>query len=1199
MSRTGKNKIRCLLLALALSSSQAPAETPIDPDITQLLVQGHYWVDQGRYDLARNAWEKVLRVQPANSEASFGISDLDALHPELIDHEELLRARKLARAGRYTEALAAYRAAFRGYQPGALLSAEYLETLSGTFNGWDPAVADLRKLTERYPSSQRYQLIYHRVLSYRERGRREAILGLQALVDKKNTLPDIRKKAQEALRNALLWLSPKPADKVLYDRYLAQNPDDEEVRAHQQKADLEHNDTLKSSWALLDRGEYAAAAIGFESALNQEELRASALFGLGLSRLAQHRFSEAAYLLGQARKINPDLDVEEPLSDARFWSRFHATRHAQQNGKLNYALKQAERLVSERPALSEPHILLGSIYHDLARYDAAIMAYEQALHLNEQDPAARDGLLKSLVYLEDGKKAQQLVERFGLSQTAFQTARNYRLADELYSKALESQEIQPAISMLEQALQLAPQRTWARLELARLQRIANGIEAANLVFASAPANLSNNPEFLYALSSFEAENGDIQNSQKTLSRIGAKQMSFEMKQLAAENALMLQWRKLRQLLRVGDREAAQKILPPPDSMIASPPSQRLIYAEMLAELGHRAEADEIAGSALSATGENQFKHGLLYANYLIRRGEPAQAEDVAATLKKLEGLTLAQQHFLHDLDQRLLFAQSWAAVEHEDYPAALAYLAELEEPMEQREDVLMLKGLLLSQQEQWKQSLEAYEAVIAQNPHNLGAVSAAYGLNLKFGHTRAAAELLENSLQENPNAGLLHAYRGQIEEIRGERLRARLSFQRALKLYESQEMAGNAPDITPSSAQQPLTPPSWVGKTRVKLDQLALESTDWVSAAFQVRNREGENGVDALDEYTLPLSWKNYLNNGQVLTARIKPVSLKSGRYEPNAGSTAWGSFPLSPNQLSTVAATEEEGIALSLGIEADRWGVTLGTTPLGFENSELVGALTWRNSDLQNQLSLTLERDAIKESVLAYAGYSDPLTGIRWGQVTRTGIRADLNWPQGRTGWFGRLAGYQYSGQEVADNDQLEVLAGYYRNEVHLAHPRIDTGISFRYTRYDNDQNHYTVGHGGYFSPQQYYSASIPVTLTESRGRVQLGLSGNFGYQYYETDDSLVFPAHLNLQTSLDNSAGLTSVFIGDSVNGITYSFQARVAYHFDSDIQIGAWIASQHSENYSETGAGVFLRYSLFDGKRDKNLFRKIDSELLEEQW
>lgn len=1199
MSRTGKNSFALLTLVVALASGQTSAEPSGNPDVTQMLVQGHYWVDQGRYDLARFAWEKVLRVEPDNSEANFGITDLDALHPELIDHDELLRARSLARQGQYTEALAAYRAAFRGYQPGALLSAEYLETLSGTFNGWDPAISDLRKLVERYPSSQRYQLIYNRVLSYRERGRREAILGLEALIDDETTQSNIRKQSRKDLRNALIWLSPKPADKPFFDRYLALNPDDEEVLRQRQQLDLIRGDTLKSSWALLDREEYAAAAIGFEAMLDIEGLRPLALSGLGLARLGQRRFSEAAYLLTQAKQADASLDIDTALADARFWARFHSTRHAQRHGKLNYASRQAARLLKERPDLPEAQLLLASIYLDLKQYDAAVALYERLLSNNIQNKAARAGLLKSLVYIDDGEKAQELVERYRLSRSEFENARNYRLADELRSQALRDQNIDDAIEHLKAALQRSPQHSWARLDLARLRLIQDGEKAAYTVFDAAPSSVQTDPEYRHALASFHAENGDFQKSRDVLSGIDERNQTFATRQLATEDALRLHQKKLQQLLRIGDRDSAAEKLPAPESIAAAPPNQQLIYAEMLADMGSVSEADDLARKAYASTGQDDFRLGTLYADYLIRRGAPSRAESIVTMLDKQGPLRLYEQHLLNDLRQRLLFAQSWAAVEASDYPSALAYLAEIEESMEQSEDVLMLKGFLFSQQEDWSRSLAVYERVVSKNPENLDAISAAYGLNLKLGHTQAAAELLESSLQHNPNSGLLHAYKGQIEEIQGQRLRARLSYQRALTLYEGDDTIAGTVAKLPIAAIAPLAPPGWVGETRQDLERLARDSEDWMSASLQLRSREGESGIDALDEVAIPIIGKNYLNNGQVLSVMVNPIRIDSGRINPDSQLPAWGTLPVTPQQIVNIEPTEEQGVALSLGLAADSWGFTLGSTPIGFKDNDVTGELSWRNSSLTNQLSVTLERDAIRESALSYAGHEDPATGIRWGAVLRSGARVELTWPRGNDGLIGRLAGYHYEGTEVADNNQLELLAGFYRNLIHSESPRIDAGMSFRYTQFDNDQNHFTLGHGGYFSPQQYFSISIPLTLTEQRGRVQMGLNGNFGYQHYETDNVDIFPKHDQLQAQLDNSNAFANVFEGDTVSGITYSLKVHATYTLNPVLQAGVWIASQHSDNYSETGAGVFLRYSLFDGVRSNQLFRTIDSELFEEQW
>ena len=82
-----------------------------------------------------------------------------------------------------------------------------------------------------------------------------------------------------------------------------------------------------------------------------------------------------------------------------------------------------------------------------------------------------------------------------------------------------------------------------------------------------------------------------------------------------------------------------------------------------------------------------------------------------------------------------------------------------------------------------------------------------------------------------------------------------------------------------------------------------------------------------------------------------------------------------------------DAGAGLNVAYRADEFEADIGSTPIGFEKSNIVGGVTWRPQVSENtRLSVTAERRAVKDSVLSYAGVKDPLTGETWGAVTRTG---------------------------------------------------------------------------------------------------------------------------------------------------------------------------------------------------------------------
>ena len=95
-------------------------------------------------------------------------------------------------------------------------------------------------------------------------------------------------------------------------------------------------------------------------------------------------------------------------------------------------------------------------------------------------------------------------------------------------------------------------------------------------------------------------------------------------------------------------------------------------------------------------------------------------------------------------------------------------------------------------------------------------------------------------------------------------------------------------------------------------------------------------------------------------------------------------------------------------GPRATGSSLELGTTPTSFEVSNLVGGLRFRFDSESGALSVGIDRTAVEDSLLSYAGTVDPVSGRTWGGVIRD--RAYLG---GRVGddaftLYGAIAGLE-----------------------------------------------------------------------------------------------------------------------------------------------------------------------------------------------
>ncbi|MFR9703875.1 cellulose synthase complex outer membrane protein BcsC [Aeromonas sanarellii] len=314
----------------------------------------------------------------------------------------------------------------------------------------------------------------------------------------------------------------------------------------------------------------------------------------------------------------------------------------------------------------------------------------------------------------------------------------------------------------------------------------------------------------------------------------------------------------------------------------------------------------------------------------------------------------------------------------------------------------------------------------------------------------------------------------------------------------------------------------------------------------------------------------------------------------PLAGGTAFGrlelvdmdagQLPDSPYraQFGTCAARDcrgqehqqSRGTTLAAGWQRGNWAFDLGTTPLGFEVVDWVGGATLTGDWRELGWGLTLSRRPVSSSLLSYAGTVDPGTGISWGGVRANGVRLDLSHDLGgAVGFWGSAQQHLLTGKNVPDNWRTRLMGGGYYKFVNETHRRASVGLSTMLWHYQQDLGGYTLGQGGYYSPQGYFSLSVPVSYRQRTPDWSWELGGSGSWSHSRTDDSRRYPLEDLLPTGLPDSNAPVQ---GGCSSGFGYTLNAVVEHRLTEHWRIGGRVDIQQADDYAPSHATLFLRYT-----------------------
>ncbi|MDQ7728410.1 cellulose synthase subunit BcsC-related outer membrane protein [Halomonas sp. SpR8] len=942
MANVLKLKKRLLLSALAccIPISNVWGQESSQAALDALLRQADFWQENQRPDLAQQALERYLSGRPNDPEVLFRLArqalvddrpdqaeqwirrleEASPNNPRLIeldqlqqgselDTAQLTRARQLARANRYEESASAYRDLFSGETPPRGLAVEYYQTLAGGNDSqWREARDGLREFSNNYPEDISLSLALGEVLTYREGTRRDGIGRLAQLARNSGSEAEA---AQNAWRQALLWLEATPADQALYQAYAEANPSDNEIIQRFEESTAQN--TRAQGFTALQSGELSNAEESFRQALNANPQDAEAKGGLGLILLRRQRFAEARDLLGEAMDQEPDRREQwaAAYQSAAFYARLGEARRLAEANNLEQALGQVRPLTQQSgDAGRAARLLEADILRRQKRLDAAEQAYRGLLEARANDVDARVGLVQVLSDKGDWSAAQQVAQALP-SNARSQIGGLTTAQVEALRRQASRQDRFGAEVTLRNAMDLSPNDPWTRLDLARIlaeQSRSDEAQALMVPFQTGSAT----PDQRYAAALFASEQDRWSDTERLLSGIPTNALTDEMKSLQQQAQIQQPLTQGLSQLEQGNRTAAitslqQLYIRYGDSELA--PSQISQIAGALSSAGAHSEALRWVERDLARGIEEQSPND--YINYVLVMAQAGRLDAARQLLNRLAANPQWQEN------QDTLAAERGLVIIEADQLRQSGRLAtaydRLAEPMRQypdNEDLLLAMGRVYADGGRQAQAEQIYTYVLTHHPQSEQALQGAVQTALSNNRSRQAKQLLDRYAPEEQTADTL-LLRAQVARADGQSLEAL-----ALLSQARQRLSGQNGEVAaPSQGLNPFTDrarevssysqrPNWLpGASREINGEAVLAETEMqapnlrqqidnlsreirreraprVATEFAFNLRDGESGLSQQDRIEVPLRFSAMPFGEGRFEVAVTPTQVTAGTPE-------------------------------------------------------------------------------------------------------------------------------------------------------------------------------------------------------------------------------------------------------------------------------------------------------------------------------
>ncbi|HUD30476.1 MAG TPA: cellulose synthase subunit BcsC-related outer membrane protein, partial [Novosphingobium sp.] len=514
-----------------------------------------------------------------------------------------------------------------------------------------------------------------------------------------------------------------------------------------------------SGFDALNDGNLDSAASQFQRALAVNRRDPDALGGLGLVRLREGNFAEAASLLQQASQSGKASQWAEGLASARFFAGVEEARALVSQNRLSDAQAKAEGLV--RSGYKEPGPaleILADVYERQGRYADAADLYRQAGSAGGGSAA-------------DDKRLQ------------LRATRGRALA------AAERGDDLGATREFQSGLVLDPNDPWIRYEFAQFQIERGRVPEAESLIRSLATN--GQPDSLYAAALLNNDLGRSGEADRLISMIPEAQRTAPMRNLAISVKTDSAIARARSMAATGQQAQAISAMRQLGAMAWVPAGKQAAVANALFDMGDTQGAAQVAESALNGRIDTIDDYeGLI--GVLARTGREDLAQVALQRAGQLAGSSADGQRAYARISAGLMVSQADAARLGGRYAESFDILQQAYAAAPDNPEILSGLARLYQTGGMPAKAAQSYQLVLARKPGDKDALLGLADTAQAAGDSELSKQAQRQVLQSHGQDYQVRMALANVERARGNDRAAVSLLKDARALYARQSGAGVA-----------------------------------------------------------------------------------------------------------------------------------------------------------------------------------------------------------------------------------------------------------------------------------------------------------------------------------------------------------------------------------------------------------------------